>query len=380
MKNVVILGSTGSVGKNALRIISEHKDSFRVIGLTAFKNAKLLASQNNAFKPKLIALGDTHRCSEINENFKNPGKVLRGEEGVSEVACMKEADVVVVAISGASSVKPLLAAIKAGKRIALANKESIVAAGEIIMNMARRYGAEIIPVDSEHNSIFQCLQGEDKNNIRKIYLMGTGGPLRDVPARRFDKLRPSRILKHPVWRMGKKISVDSATMMNKGLEIIEASHLFGVAADKIEVLFHPEAIIHSMIEFKDRNVIANLFCPDMRFPIFYALNYPKRVASRLPKIDFAKLGNMSFKKPDHKKFPALELSYRVARLGGTYPACLNAANEGAVELYLKGKIKFTDIIKIIKRATSRHRSIKDPSLEEILYIDRETKMEVGASC
>ena len=380
MKKIVILGSTGSVGTNALDIISRHKDKFRVVGLSAHSNTKLLARQINLFKPRLVALGDISQYSELKRQLKKPQKVLKGIEGISELASMEEADIVLVAISGTSSILPLVSAIKAKKKIALANKESIVSAGRIIMNMAASRRVEIIPVDSEHNSIFQCIDGKDKKDIDKIFLMGTGGPLKDVPKNIFDKLKPSRILAHPVWKMGKKISIDSATMMNKGLELIEANHLFRLDTSKIEVLLHPEAIIHSMVEFTDGNIIANLFYPDMRSPIFYALNHPKRVTSHLPKIDFAKIKNITFQKPNRRKFPALELCYKAARKGGTYPACLNGANEEAVKLYLEGKIGFTRIVELVKSVLSRHKNIAEPSLDEILYVDKWAKEEVRVLC
>ena len=380
MKKIVILGSTGSVGTNALDIISRHKDKFRVVGLSAHSNTKLLARQINLFKPRLVALGDISQYSELKRQLKKPQKVLKGIEGISELASMEEADIVLVAISGTSSILPLVSAIKAKKKIALANKESIVSAGRIIMNMAASRRVEIIPVDSEHNSIFQCIDGKDKKDIDKIFLMGTGGPLKDVPKNIFDKLKPSRILAHPVWKMGKKISIDSATMMNKGLELIEANHLFRIDTSKIEVLLHPEAIIHSMVEFTDGNIIANLFYPDMRSPIFYALNHPKRVTSHLPRIDFAKVKNITFQKPNRRKFPALELCYKAARKGGTYPACLNGANEEAVKLYLEGKIGFTRIVELVKSVLSRHKNIAEPSLDEILYVDKWAKEEVRVLC
>ena len=380
MKKVVILGSTGSVGTSALSVIAQHKNAFKVIGLTSGGNAKLLAEQANRFKPRLLALDDVSRYNELRRALKSTKKVLKGEGGISEVASMPEADIVLVAISGTSAIMPLLAAIRAGKRIALANKESIVSAGKIIMSMARTRKAEIIPVDSEHNSIFQCINGNDKRDVTKIFLMGTGGPLKNVSENIFDKLKPSRILNHPVWKMGKKISVDSATMMNKGLEVIEASHLFGMDVSKIEVLLHPEAIIHSMIEFADGNLIANLFYPDMKYPIFYALNFPKRPISNLPKIDFSKTKNISFQNPNYRKFPALGLCYMVAKKGGTYPACLNSANEEAVGLYLGGKLKFTGITEVVKKVLSRHKNIANPSLDEILCVDKWAKEEVKGLC
>ena len=380
MKKVVILGSTGSVGRNALGVIAKNKDAFKVVGLAAHKNVKLLARQAKRFKPRLLALGDDSQYNNLKHELKKPQKILKGAEGIQEIASMPEADIILVAISGTSGILPVISAIKAKKQIVLANKESIVSAGEIIMSMARSRRVEIIPVDSEHNSIFQCIKEEKKRDINKIFLMGTGGPLKDVSKSIFNKLKASRILAHPVWRMGKKISVDSATMMNKGLEVIEASHLFGMEVSMIKVLLHPEAIIHSMVELTDGNIIANLFYPDMRIPISYALNYPRRIPSKLPKINFSKIKNISFQMPNNKKFPALELCYKAARRRGTYPACLNSANEEAVKLYLKGKISFTGIVSTVKKVLSRHKNIVAPSLDEILYVDKWAKEEVKRSC
>jgi 1-deoxy-D-xylulose-5-phosphate reductoisomerase len=370
MKKVVILGSTGSVGTNGLDVIARHKGLFKVVGLAAYGNVKLLARQVRRFKPRLAALADASRCNELKRLIGFPQKIERGPEGVALMASMREADIVLVAMSGTASIGPILAALKAGKQIALANKESIVSAGRIIMSMSRTHRAKIMPVDSEHSSIFQCIDGRETDSIEKIFLMGSGGPLKDVPKTVFDRLKRSRILAHPVWRMGKKISVDSATMMNKGLEAIEASILFGIDIKKIEILLHPEAIIHSMVEYADGNIMANLFYPDMRIPILYALTYPKRYGSQLPRVNFGKTNSVSFQKPDYRKFPALGLCYRAAASGGTAPACLNAANDEAVRLYLEGKIAFTGIVETAKRVLSRHKNIKEPSLDEILHVDR----------
>ncbi len=380
MKRIAILGSTGSVGRSALGVISGHKSAFRVVGLTANRNIELLARQAKRFNPRLLALGDISRYGALKKALKDPRKVLKGLDGVSEVASMPDADIIVVALSGASALLPLISAIRAKKTIALANKESVVAAGPIIMGMARSRGAKIVPIDSEHNSIFQCMNEKDKAAVSKIFLMGTGGPLKNVPKNLFEKLKRRQVLAHPVWKMGKKISVDSATMMNKGLEVIEASHLFGVSTSKIEVLLHPEAIIHSMVEFTDGNIIANLFHPDMKVPILYALNYPERSESRIRRLDFSKIKNISFQKPNVENFPALGLCYRMAKKGGTYPACLTGANEEAVRLYLEGKIKFTAIVSVVEKILSRHKNIKNPSLDEILHTDKEAKEEVRKLC
>jgi len=376
MKKIVILGSTGSVGTSALEVVRRHPNLFKIVGLAACGNARALARQANSFKVRSIALAEATKYKELKRHLKGTRNILKGEEGMVKLASLREADTVLVAISGIAAIHPLLAALRAGKRVALANKEAIVAAGAIIMQTRRSHGGEIIPVDSEHNSIFQCIKEEDKNSIKKIFLMGSGGPLKNVKKSLFDTLKPSRILSHPVWKMGKKISVDSATMMNKALEIIEARHLFGIDVSKIEVLFHPEAVIHSMVEFLDGNISANLFYPDMKMPIFYAFNYPKRRHSRLKGLDFSKIKNISFEKPDVKKFPALSLAYAAARKGGTHPACLSSANEEAVKLYLDGKIRFSGIIDNVRKALSRHRNIKNPSLEEILHVAKWAKEEV----
>lgn len=375
MKRVVILGSTGSVGVSALRVIARHRDKFDVVGLTAHGNIKRLAEQARRFSPRLLGLGNVSQYNELKKRLGRPQKVLKGAEGIEEVASMREANIVLVAISGASAILPLVSAIRAKKQIALANKESLVSAGKIIMHMAKARGLKIIPVDSEHNSIFQCLEGKDKDEVKKIYLMGTGGPLKNVSKSIFDRLKPSRVLTHPVWKMGEKISVDSATMMNKGLEVIEASRLFDMKVSRIEVLFHPEAAIHSMVEFTDGNIMANLFYPDMRIPIFHALNYPKKPRSRLPRLDFSKIKNLSFQKPDFKKFPALGICYDAAKKGGTYPACLSGANEEAVKLYLNGKISFTGIAALARKVMLRHKAVRDASLGEILRVDKWAKEE-----
>lgn len=377
MKKIVILGSTGSVGRNALDVVARHRDMFEVVGLTAYRSAKLLAVQANRFNVPHLALGDISQYGSLKKALGRKANVFKGPEGIAEVASLSQADVVLVAISGNSAIIPLMQAIRKRKRIALANKESIVSAGSIIMDMARSRGVEIIPVDSEHNSIFQCIKEENKTAVKKIFLMGTGGPLKDVPKGMFDRLKPSRVLAHPVWKMGKKISVDSATMMNKGFEVIEASCLFGVAPSVIEILLQPEAIVHSMVEFADGNIMANLFSPDMRLPIFYALSYPERRPSRLPRPDFSKIRKISFQKPSLTKFPAIGLCYEVCKKGGTYPACLTSANEEAVKLYLKGRINFTGIVNIVIKVLSRHKNIAKPSLGEILAVDTWAREEVS---
>ena len=376
MKKIVILGSTGSVGKSALDVVEKHKNSFRVLALTAHTNAELLAKQAKHFNAGFVGMADPSASCKLRGILKKTCKVFSGAEGIKEIAGLKEADMVLVAISGTSAIGPLIASIKAGKRIALANKESIVSAGKIIIDMAKRYGADIIPVDSEHSSIFQCIRKEDKRKIRRIFLMGSGGPLKDVPKSLFKGLTLPEVLKHPVWKMGRKITVDSATMMNKGLEAIEASRLFGIDISEISILLHPEAAIHSMVEFKDGNVMANLFYPDMRIPIFYAFTYPDRQTAHLPRLNLSRIREMTFRRPDKKKFPAIETCYEAAKRGGTLTACLNSANEEAVRLYLEGKIGFTNIAKFVKSAMKRHRVISNPSLSQIFSVDAWAKEEV----
>lgn len=373
MKRIVILGSTGSVGRNAIRVVEEHKGLFRIVGLAAGSNVNLLSRQIESFKVPVAAIGETAKCAELKRLLKRPCKVLAGISGLNELASMENADTILIAMSGISALLPTISAVRAGKKIALANKECIVSAGCIIMNLAKRYASRIVPVDSEHSAIFQCLEGRDINSIKNIILLGSGGPLKDVKESLFDRLRPPHILSHPVWKMGKKITVDSATMMNKGLEVIEASVFFNINVSKIKVLIHPEAIIHSMVELIDGNIVANLFYPDMRIPIFYAFTYPERKRSTLPELNFREFNKITFQEPDTKKFPALSLCYDVAKRGGTYPVCLNSANEEAVKLYINGRIRFTDIVAFVKKAVSRHKNTRRPSIDQILEVDRITR-------
>jgi len=380
MKKIAILGSTGSVGTSALEVIRRHPESFKVVGLTARTNASLLARQARKFKPRLTAIADVSQYNRLRSSLGSHIKVMCGDIAISEVASMKEADIVLLATSGTSAITPLIEAIKSKKRIALANKESIVSAGNIIKRLSKKNKSEIIPVDSEHSSIFQCLRGETKKAIDKIYLMGSGGPLKDVSQKDFSSLKPKKVLKHPVWKMGRKITIDSATMMNKGLEVIEASYLFDMDISKIEILLHPEALIHSMVSYKDGNIMANLFYPDMKIPIHFAFSYPNRKLARLPVLDISKVKTLSFKKPDKVKFPAINLCYEAARSGGTYPACLNAANEEAVFCFLNRMICFTDIVRIVKKVLKKHKGIKNPNIRDIFLVDAWAKEEVKRYC
>ncbi len=367
-KKVVVLGSTGSVGINTLRVIESLGDRFQVIGLTARKNINLLEKQTRKFHPKIVALADKKSARELRGRFKSM-MIMSGQEGVIEVARLKEADLVVSAIVGASGLIPTLEAIKARKGIALANKETLVIAGEIIMAEAHKRGVEILPVDSEHSAIFQCLKREEKKKVSHIILTASGGPFLKFSFSRLKSVTPKEALKHPTWEMGKKVTIDSATLMNKGLEVIEAHYLFGIDIDRIAVVIHPQAIVHSLVEFVDGSILAHLGTPDMRLPIQYALTYPERLPTSLKRLDLTKIKELTFQKPDTKKFPCLKLAYEAARIGGTAPAVLSASNEIAVSLFLKKKIGFMEIPQMIKKVLNKHKPIKSPTLNEILKAD-----------
>ena len=381
INRLVILGSTGSIGVNTLDVVSQNSGKFEIIGLSADSNIKLLAAQARKFHPKIISIGDGSLVKKVAKLIPPGIKVVCGLEGLNEIASRNDADTVVAAISGTICLLPLVEAIRHRKRIALANKESMVSAGPLIMRLARAGNVRIIPVDSEHSAIFQCLEGRAES-LYKIYLTGSGGPLLNVDRKKFDRLSRKSILDHPKWKMGKKISVDSATMMNKGLEIIEAKYLFGVDEKFIEVLIHPEAVIHSMVELVDGTVLAQAAVPDMRIPIQYALTYPRRGGAVTERLDFYKTNHLSFIKPDLKKFPCLELARIAASAGGTAPGVLCASDEEAVASYLEGKIKFTDISKIIEKVMSRHKNVKDREMAiyDILEADKWAREETKSLC
>ncbi len=381
-KRIAILGSTGSIGANTLNVLSRLDDEFQVVGLSAGSNIGLLAKQAIKFKPKVVAIGDGRLSRELKKLIPQGIKIVAGPDGLEEIVTRGDVDLVVMAIAGTASIIPLIEAVKHKKRIALANKEALVSAGPIVMRMARENNVDIIPVDSEHSAIFQCLD-KDRINLSKIYLTGSGGPLLKVSADRFDSLSKKSILKHPKWKMGEKITVDSATMMNKGLEIMEAQYLFDVSEDRITVLIHPEAIIHSMVEFRDGTILAQLAIPDMRIPIQYALTYPDRRNGSSKSVDFSKVNKLSFFKPDISKFPCLELAREAARSGGTAPAVLCSADEEVVQHYLDGMIKFSDIPKMIRKVLSRHKNLKrakPPSLGDLLDAGEWAKEEARAIC
>jgi len=353
-KRVAVLGSTGSIGVSTLDVISRLEKYFEVVALSADSNITGLAAQAKALRPKVITVGNKRFVPGIKRLLPSGIRVLQGRDGLNEMVSRADIDIVVMAISGTACIEPLIKAIECGRRIALANKEALVSAGPVIMSLASRKKATIIPVDSEHSAIFQCIEGSDSGDVSRIYLTASGGPLLNVPKKDFDKMSSLRVLDHPKWKMGRKISVDSATMMNKGLEIIEAKYLFGVDDSDIEVLIHPEAIVHSMVEFVDGSVLAQMGVPDMRIPIQYALTYPSRVKGRARSVDFVRTAGLSFRKPDDNKFPCLGMARSAARAGGTAPAVLCAADEEAVKWYLEGLIKFSDIPRVIEKVLGKN--------------------------
>ncbi|HRS97947.1 MAG TPA: 1-deoxy-D-xylulose-5-phosphate reductoisomerase [Smithella sp.] len=372
MKKISILGSTGSIGVSTLKVIEDHPDRFRVVALSAGKNIGLLQKQIERFMPRIAAVRNREDANALRRSLasKKAVKILYGEEGLKAAASAAEADIVVSAISGFAGLLPSLTAIEAGKSLALANKETLVAAGEIIMRAVRKKGAKIIPVDSEHSAIFQCLEGERKQDLSSIILTASGGPFLGFTKKQMEKVTLRQALKHPRWNMGKKITIDSATMMNKGLEVIEAKWLFGVDLARIDVLVHPQSIVHSMVELKDGAILAQLAMPDMKIPIAYALSYPERITNQLPRLNLAKVGNLEFFKPDLQRFPCLRLAYEAGERGGTATAVLNAADETAVESFLQKRIRFADLPKIIEKVLDAHDTVDRPSLDDIMEADR----------
>jgi 1-deoxy-D-xylulose-5-phosphate reductoisomerase len=372
MKNISILGSTGSIGMNALDVIKDNPSQFRVVALSAGRNITLLKEQIEQYKPKIVSVIDCEHARVL-ENILGPAcktEILSGPDGYQEMASLKEADIVISSMVGSAGLLPTIRAIEAGKDIALANKEIMVMAGDIIVKKAEMKGVRILPVDSEHSAIFQCISGNRHCDIRRIILTASGGPFLKISSEELIKVTPAQALKHPNWNMGSKISIDSASMMNKGLELIEAKWFFSVDIERIEIQIHPQSIIHSMVEYIDGAVIAQLGVPDMRLPIAYALSYPERLRRSEPSLDLAKVGRFEFFIPDFEKFPNLRLAYTAGRIGGTLPAVLNAANEVAVELFLKESLRFTDMPKMIEEVMSSHRTKESPDIEDILAADR----------
>lgn len=371
MKKIAILGSTGSIGTQTLDVVREHSDELQVVALAAGSNKERLKEQIKEFHPKLVSLSDEKKAQELKEELAGEQvEVVCGMEGLIEVAGADSADVVVTAVVGMMGILPTMEAIKKGKDIALANKETLVTAGHLIIPMAKEYGVSILPVDSEHSAIFQSLQGEPKAALDKILLTASGGPFRGKSAEFLETVTLEDALNHPNWSMGPKITIDSSTMVNKGLEVMEAKWLFGVDYSQIEVVIQPQSIIHSMVLYVDGAIIAQLGTPDMRVPIEYALFYPERRSLSGDRLDFSKLSQITFEKPDYKVFRGLSLAIEAGKTGGTMPTVFNAANERAVAKFLKGEIKYTDIVRSIEKCMDAHKVSAHPDLEEILATEQ----------
>ena len=376
MKKIAILGSTGSIGTQTLEVVRENKD-IEVLGLAAGNNIKLLERQIREFHPKMAAVWTEERAKELRENVKDLDiKIVSGMEGLIELSVMEESEILVTAIVGMIGIRPTIEAIKAGKDIALANKETLVTAGYIIMPLAKEYQVAILPVDSEHSAIFQSLQGGQEKALHKILLTASGGPFRQKTREELLNIQVEDALKHPNWEMGRKITIDSSTLVNKGLEVIEAKWLFDVSLDQIEVVVHPQSIIHSMVEYVDGAIIAQLGTPDMKLPIQYALYYPERRFLPGDRLDFAVLSKLTFEKPDMETFYGLRLAFEAGKEGGSLPAVFNAANELAVSKFLDRKIKYLEIPEIIEHCMQAHKTIADPSVDEILQTEQEVYEQI----
>lgn len=374
MKKLSVLGSTGSIGKNTLEVISCHPDKFKVVALAVKNNIQLLEEQIIKFKPDVVAVFDSAAAECIKKKDLSV-EVLTGEKGLAEVAKLEDVDMVVSAIVGSDGLVPTYEAVKAGKELALATKEALVMAGQIIMSEAKRQGVRILPVDSEHSAVFQCLNNRDINEVEKIILTASGGPFLGKSVAELESVTPSDALNHPNWDMGKKITIDSATLMNKGLEVIEAYWLFDLPLEKIDVILHPQSIIHSMVRFVDGSVIAQMSVPDMKGPISYALSYPQRFEGILPVLDLAEIGQLTFEEPDRKKYVSLDLTYDALKKGGTMPCVLNAANEVAVKAFLNEQIPFTGIPQVVSDTMLQHEVLKGDSIEEVLSASKWAKLK-----
>jgi 1-deoxy-D-xylulose-5-phosphate reductoisomerase len=381
VKAISLLGSTGSIGTQTLDIVAQNPEQFRIVGLAAGSNVEMLAQQIRQFHPKIVAICEEGKLPELKEEIANLSPqptLLAGEAGVIEVARYSEADVVVTGIVGCAGLLPTIAAIEAGKDIALANKETLIAGGPVVLPLVQKHGVKLLPADSEHSAIFQCLQGVPTGGLRRILLTASGGAFRDLPVEKLAQVTVADALKHPNWSMGRKITIDSATLMNKGLEVIEAHFLFGADYDQIDIVIHPQSIIHSMIELQDTSVLAQLGWADMRLPLLYALSYPERITTDWEPLDLVKVGSLTFREPDHQKYPCMKLAYAAGRAGGCMPAVLNAANEQAVALFLEEKIQFLDIPRLIEQACDRYQihNCSTPALEDIIAADQWARREV----
>lgn len=375
-KNIAILGSTGSIGRSTLEVAAYFPDRFRITYLTAHRNIDLLQEQIRAFKPRGVVVLEECNASVLKKLTNGATEILVGEEGLCEIVCRGDVDMVVSSLVGFAGLKPTLHAIEAGKDIALANKETLVVAGEIIMAAVKKHGVRLLPVDSEHSAILQCLQGEDISSVERLILTASGGPFRTMEKDEFHTITVSDALNHPTWKMGNKITIDSATLMNKGLEVIEAFWLFGLPQNRINVVIHPQSIIHSMVEFKDGSIKAQLGIPDMKLPIQYALMYPERPEAPYKRLDFSELKQMTFEEPEYEKFKCLALAFKALEMGGTATTVLNAANEVAVEKFLNREISFDAIPTLIEEALAQHTPTYSATFNEIVRIDAETRRSV----
>ena len=373
MKRLTIIGSTGSIGQNTLRVVEHLSHRFQIFALAANSAARQLAEQAAEFHPAVVALGDAGRVDEFQQRCRelkvSIPEIVTGESGLRKITSAADVDIVVSAAVGAAGIQPTYTAVASGKTVALANKEAMVIAGELLRKTAASTGARIIPVDSEHSALDQCLRSGQRAEVRRLILTASGGPFRDTPHDRFSSITPEEALKHPTWKMGKRITVDSATLMNKGLEVIEARWLFDIPAEKIDIMVHPQSVMHSMVEFVDGSVVGQLGTADMRQPIQYALTYPERLSSPVPPLDWNLVSRLDFMQPDRRKFPCISLAYRAIEAGGTAPAVLNAADEIAVEAFLNRKISFSDIPKLIAGTLEAHKPNKADRLETIIEAD-----------
>ncbi|MFZ0426985.1 MAG: 1-deoxy-D-xylulose-5-phosphate reductoisomerase [Acidobacteriota bacterium] len=379
MKRLAILGSTGSIGQSALSLVDLYPERLEVVALAARRSGRLLRKQIQRYRPRLVALYDSAAAESLRAALPDV-HVLAGTEGLEAVACHPEADMVLSAVTGAAGLIPTYRAVEQGRDIALANKETMVMAGELLIPLARRSGASILPVDSEHSALHQCLRGSQPDEIQRLILTASGGPFLNHSREELAKVTVQEALDHPTWEMGRKITIDSATLMNKGLEVIEACRFFGVSADQVAVVVHPQSVIHSMVEFVDGTMLAQMSITDMRSSLLYAFGYPERWESRLPRLDLSTLPGLGFLPPDTQRFPCLDLAYSALRLGATYPTVLNAANEVAVEMFLEGKLDFVDIPDVIEKTLEEHSVLPATDLESILEADRSARQRAWALC
>lgn len=381
MKRVVLLGSTGSIGTSTIKVAEDLPQHIQLVGLAAGNNVKLLTEQARRFQPRAVSISDPSKIHDLKTTLGQTTEVHAGAEGLMKLATMPEADIVLIAIVGTAGLQPALGAIRAGKDIAIASKEILVMAGEMVMSEARKHGVKVLAVDSEHSAIFQCLDGKPGSSVRQLLLTASGGPFRDRklwPREKFAEITVERALKHPSWVMGRKITIDSATLFNKGLEMIEARWLFDIEISRVSVVVHPQSVVHSMVEFIDGSIIAQLSTPDMCLPIQYALTYPDRVGSQRVQTNFARLGQLSFEEPDTDRFPAILLARQAGDVGGTLPAVFNAANEVAVEAFVNHQINFPGITETVRRVMNAHKPVSHPTLPQILEADAWARKEAAA--